>query len=50
MAIILFQNEDAVDGLHAKYIVKAVKNLNERVTKLENGKEEMMAEITKCNR
>lgn len=38
-----------MDGLQAKSLVKAFKNLNERVTSLEKGKEDIMLMVQKCN-
>ncbi|XP_065650085.1 E3 ubiquitin-protein ligase TRAF7 isoform X2 [Hydra vulgaris] len=37
------------DGLHAKYLVKAVKNLNERVGLLEKSKDEIINTLEKYN-
>ena len=47
---ILLQDENAMDGLQAKYLVTAVKNLNERVVSLEKGKDEILSHVEKCNR
>lgn len=41
--------ENSMDGLQAKCLVKAVRNLNERVTLLEKGKEEVLSSVEKCN-
>jgi len=38
-----------MDGLQAKSLVKAVKNLNDRVSSLEKGKEDIMFLVQKCN-
>ena len=37
------------DGLHSKHIVKALKNLNKRVTSLEDFKQDMLASVERCN-
>ncbi|XP_066917138.1 E3 ubiquitin-protein ligase TRAF7-like [Clytia hemisphaerica] len=42
-------DENAMDGFQAKSLVKAVKNLNERVSALEKGKDDIMFLVQKCN-